>query len=127
LEENLFGKKKKIKKFLAEKNLELYFQFDYVLDDFINNQLKKKLRDIGLSKIEIHVDWYPGFECVGIQAIDESYIDIKLYPKEVNISCSIDEPDDYDEFMYEEDKDRDRIYKRIQSYVLESKSKFDNE
>jgi len=104
----------------------LYSQFDYVLDDFIYKQLKKKLRDIGLSRIEIHVDWYPGYECIGIQAIDESYIDIKFYPKEINISCSIDEPDDYDEFLYEEDKDRDWIYKKIKSYVLESKSKFDN-
>jgi hypothetical protein len=122
----MFGKKRKIKKFLAEQNIEFYSQFDYVLDDFINKQLKKKLGDIGLSRIEIHVDWYPGYECVGIQAFDESYIDIKFYPKELNISCSIDEPDDYDEILYEEDKDRDWIYKRIKSYVLELKSKFGN-
>ena len=123
----MFGKKRKIMKYLGEQNPESYSQFDYVLDDFVNKQLKKKLRDIGLSKIEIHVDWYPGFECIGIQAFDESYIDIKFYPKELSISCSIDEPDDYDEFIYEKDKDRDWIYKIIQSYVLESKSKFDNE
>lgn len=123
----MFGKKRRIKRYLAEKNLEIYSQFDYVLDDFISKQLKKKLRDIGLSRIEIHIDWYPGFECVGIQAIDESYIDIKFYPKEINISCSIDEPDDYDEFQYEKDKDRDWTYKKIKSYVLESKSKLDNE
>lgn len=52
----MFGKKRKIKRYLAGKNLDLYSQFDYVLDDFINKQLKKKLRDIGLSRIEIHVD-----------------------------------------------------------------------
>lgn len=123
----MFGKKKKIKRYLAEKKPELYSHFDYVLDDFINKQLMKKLRDIGLSRIEIHVDWYPGFECVGIQAIDESYIDIKFYPNEINISCSIDEADDYAEFQYEEAKDRNWIFKKIKSYVIESKSKFDIE
>lgn len=123
----MFGKKRKIKRYLAEKTQELYSQFDYVLDDFINNQLKKKLLDIGLSRIEIHVDWYPGLKCVGIQAIDESYIDIKFYPKEINISCSIDEPDDYDEFLYEDHNDRNWIYKKIQTYVLESRSRFDSE
>ena len=122
----MFGKKNKIKKYLIEKNMKSYSQFDYVLDDYINKQLKRKLQDIGLSKLEIHVDWYPGFECVGIQAIDESYINIKIYPNELNISCSIDEPDDSDDFLYEESKDRDWIYKKIQSYVLESKNKFDD-
>ncbi|MDI6452721.1 hypothetical protein [Peloplasma aerotolerans] len=52
----MFGKKRKIKRYLTEKTQELYSQFYYVLDDFINKQLKKKLRDIGLSRIEIHVD-----------------------------------------------------------------------
>lgn len=122
----MFGKTNKIRKYLTEKNKKEYSQFDYVLDDYINKQLKRKLQDIGLSKIEIHVDWYPGFECVGVQAIDESYVDIKIYPKELNISCSIDEPDDSDDFLYEENEDRDWIYEKIQSYVLESKSKFDN-
>ena len=87
----------------------------------------KKLRDIGLSRIEIHVDWYPEFECVGIQAIDESYIDIKFYPNEINISYSIDEADDYAEIQYEEAKDRNWLYKKIKLSVIESKSKFDNE
>jgi hypothetical protein len=59
----MFGKKRQIKRYLAEKKLELYSQFDYVLDDFINKQLKKKLFGIGLSRIEIHVDWYLGLEC----------------------------------------------------------------
>lgn len=93
--------------------MELYSRFDCVLDDFITKQLKNKLRAIGLSNIEIHVDWYPGFECVGMQAFDASYINIKFYPKELNISCFIDEPDDYDEFLYEDDKNRDWIYKKI--------------
>lgn len=122
----MFCKKRKIKRYLAKQNLDFYSQFDYVLDDLINKQVKEKLGDIGLSKIEIHVDWYPGYECVGIQAFDESYIDINFYPKELNISCSIDEPDDNDEILYEEDKDRDWIYKKIKSYVLESKGKFNN-
>jgi hypothetical protein len=127
VQKNMCGKKRKIKKYLAEKNPELYSQFDYVLDDYKNKQLKKKLRAIGLSRIEIHVVWYPGYECVGIQVIDESYIDIKFYPKEINISCSIDEPDGYDEFLNEEDKGRGWIYKKIQSYILESKRKSDNQ
>jgi hypothetical protein len=38
----MFGKKRKIKRYLAEKNLELYSQFDYVLDDFINKQFNEK-------------------------------------------------------------------------------------
>jgi hypothetical protein len=55
----MFGKKNRIKKYLTEKSQDLHNQFDYVLEDFISKQLKKKLSDIGLSKMK--------FMLIGIQ------------------------------------------------------------
>ena len=121
----MFGKKKKIKKYLDKKNVTSYTPFDYVLQDYVSKELKQKLKDIGLTKIEIHVDWFPGYECVGIQAIDESYVDIHIFPNEFNISCTIYEPDDSDEFTYDYATNKDWIYKKIQDYVREEKTKFD--
>lgn len=121
----MFGKKKKIRKYLIEKDPALYTPFDYVLQDYLSKALKQNLKEIGLAKIEIHLDWLLGYEGVCIQAIDESYVNIHIYPNELNISCTIDEPDECDEITYEHATGKDWIYQKIRSYVKEEKSKFD--
>lgn len=44
----------------------------------------------------------------------------------MNISCTLDEPDEYDEFFYEENMGKDWMYNKIKTYISEQKNKFNN-
>ncbi len=117
----MFGKKKKIKKYLEKKHESSYTPFDYVLRDYLSKELKGKLKELGLSKIEIHVDWFEKYECVGIQAIDELYVSIHIYPDELGIACDIDEADEEIPISYDNAQGDDWIYNQIQEFVRNAK------
>lgn len=94
----LIGKKKKIADYLKERE-DHFSNFDLVLKDFLSGNLIAELKKIGLSKIEIHIDWFDDIKDIGIQAKYKDYFfDIQIDQKELAIGCSKSEPD-CDEFI----------------------------
>ncbi len=94
----LFGKKKKIANYLEKKDPDFTI-FDLILKEYLSGILMLKLKNLGLTKIEIHVDWLENIKMLGIQAkYKDSFLDIQVDEKELAIGCSKDEPD-CDEFI----------------------------
>ena len=88
----LIGKKKKIAKYLKERE-DNFSNFDFILNDYLSGNLITELKKIGLSKIEIHIDWFDDIKDIGIQAKHKDYfLDIQIDKEELAIGCSKDEP-----------------------------------
>lgn len=94
----LFGKKKKINDYLKERENN-FSNFDFILKDYLSGSLITELKKIGLSKIEIHIDWLDVIKNIGIQAKYKNYfLDLQIDETELAIGCSKSEPD-CDEFI----------------------------
>lgn len=91
-----FGKKKKISAYLAAKRLESPLSsFDLLLQDSLSGELKDRLEQLGLKKIDIHIDWLPDYRCIGIQGrLGNCFSDIQIEPSEFSVCCDEVEPDD---------------------------------
>ncbi len=80
--------------------------FDELLSDYLDKRLEKKLAQLGIAKIEIHIDWHEDHKCIGIQGKYQNsflhylsdmpvyYLDIQIYPEEYSFAADTDEPDD---------------------------------
>lgn len=91
------AKIKCIKQYLSEKQTQSVF--DKLLEDFVNCQLEEKLSNMGLQKIDIHIDWLDDYKCIAIQARRAKfYVEIQIYPSEFTIAYDEDEADDDMEF-----------------------------
>lgn len=87
-------KKKKIEKYLSGKSLALS-AFDELLKDYLNGDLKEKLTRLGISEIEIHIDWLDDYKCIGIQGKYHScYVDVQIEEKHFSVAYDKDEPDE---------------------------------
>jgi len=92
----LFGKKKKIREYLTKKQADnALTAFDVLLSDYLSGLLKERLQEMGMKKIDIHVDWMPDYKCIGIQGkVCDYYFDLQIDPETFSIAYDKDEPDD---------------------------------
>lgn len=89
------SKKKKIQKYLNQKAESDKNAFDFLLCDYLEGRLKTHLEALGITKKEIHIDWFDDIKCIGIQGRYMKYFaDIQIYPNEFSVSFDLDEPDD---------------------------------
>ena len=92
-------KKKKIKKYLEQQATDDKSTFDFLFSDYLDDTLKRKLAEIGISKIAIHIDWLEDVKCIGIQGrYKEYYLDLQIYQNEFTVSYDLDEADEEIEY-----------------------------
>lgn len=95
-------KKKKISKYLERKATDNKSAFDFLLSDYLDGTLKRKLAEIGLSKIAIHIGWLEDIKCIGIQGrYNQYYLNLQIYQDEFTVSCDLDEADEDAEYPLE--------------------------
>ena len=95
-------KKKKIQKYLSEKNPEQFTPFDELLNEYLSGKMKEIMVGLGTKGIEIHIDWFPDYQCIGIQGVhDGNYLDLQIEPTEFSIGYNPDEPDDHKYYQLE--------------------------
>ncbi len=86
-------KKSRIKAYLQ--GLPHRTAFDELLSDYLDGTLKDDLAELGITKIELHIDWQVNTKCIGIQGKYHNwFVDIQIYPHEHSFSADLDEPDD---------------------------------
>lgn len=113
----LFGKKKKISNYLNERE-DNFSNFDLILKDYLSGNLIAELKNMGLSKIEIHIDWFDNIKDIGIQAEYKDYfLDIQIDEKELAIGCGKDEPDCNEFIAVNGEPDASFIYHSIQKHI----------
>ena len=87
-------KKKKIQKYLSEKNAGQLSPFDELLHDYLSGKMTVALSDLGIGNIDIHIDWLSDYRCIGVQGVhNENYLDLQIEPTEFSIGFDPDEPD----------------------------------
>ena len=92
-----FSKKKKIAAYLqgipdGEKTA-----FDLLLADYLDGTLKTRLESMGITKLEIHIDWLLGSKCIGLQGrYKRYYMDAGIDAEEYFLFFDLDEPEDDD-------------------------------
>lgn len=89
----LFTKKEKIKTYLTTKQNRS--TFDDILQNYIDNQFEEKLFAMGLTKIDVHIDWFDDYKCVSVQARKSKYfVEIQVHPNEFTVAYDDVEADD---------------------------------
>ena len=89
------SKRKKIRTYLQSISDVDKTGFDFLLLDCLNGILKSNLKNIGMTKIEIHVDWHDHMKCIAVQGrFKKYYMDLHIYPDEFCLSFDLDEPDE---------------------------------
>lgn len=108
----LQSKKKKIEKYLESKK-SATSAFDKLLKDYLNDNLKQNLTNLGVLKTDIHIDWLNDYKCIGIQGKYHSYfVDIQIEEQHFSIAYDKDEPDDPKEYALEK---ADQVYSVLES------------
>ncbi len=106
----LIGKKKKISNYIKERE-DNFSNFDLILKEYLTGKLITELKNIGLSKIDIHIDWFDDIKNIGIQAKYKDYfMDIQIDKKELAIGCSKSEPDCNEFIAIDGEPDASYIY-----------------
>ena len=101
-------RKKKNQKYLSEKAPEQFTPFDELLDEYLSGKMKETMADFGVKRLEIHIDWLPDYQCIGIQGVyDGNYLDLQIEPTEFSIGYDPDEPDDHNCYPLES---KDQVY-----------------
>ena len=116
----LFSKKKKLIEYLSKKQAEKALTtFDIILSDYLSGSLKKRLHELAMKKISIHIDWLPDYKCIIVQGkFSEYYFDIQIEPEAFSIAYDKDEPDDATEFVLQ---DVSSFYSVIENAILKIK------
>lgn len=85
-------KKQKIRKYLEE--TEHFTPFEYLLQDYLSGELKQRLAEMQLSRIEMYVDWE--HKCVSVYAEygNRWCLDFQAERDEVMVAVDEDEPED---------------------------------
>ncbi len=113
----LFGKKRKIADYLQEKDVNFSI-FDLLLKEYLSGALTLNLKKLGLTKIEIHVDWFDDIKILGIQArYKEFCLDIQVDDEELAIGCSKTEPDCDEFFALDGETGTDFVYNKIKRRI----------
>lgn len=115
----LIGKKKKITNYLKERE-DNFSDFDFILKDYLSGNLIAQLKKIGLSEIEIHIDWFDDMKDIGIQAkYKDRFFDIQIDSSELAIGCSESEPDCNEFIPLDGESNASYIYYIIQKRIAQ--------
>ena len=90
-------KKKKIELYLERKNGD-FSPFDELLADYISGKMKEQLENMGVKKVDLHVDWHDDIKDSDIiiqGRINKYYVESQIEPEEFGIGCDPEEPDEY--------------------------------
>ncbi len=92
-----FSKKKKIAAYLQGIPDGAQGGFDRLLADYLDGTLKTRLESMGITKLEIHIDWHPGSKTIYLQGrYKKYYMDADVDAEEYFLSFDLDEPEDDD-------------------------------
>ena len=96
----LFGKKKKISKYLSDKqSVQKITAFDILLSEYLSGGLKENFIKMDMRQIEIHIDWLSDYKCINIQGkAGDYFFDIQIEPKSFSVAYDKDEADNATEF-----------------------------
>lgn len=109
------SKKKKIQKYLNQKEESQKNAFDFLLCNYLDGTFKKDLDTLGITKKEIYIDWSEYIKCIGIQGrYKEYFADIQIYPNEFSISFDLVEPDDDISYAFE---NKEQLYRVISETI----------
>ena len=93
----LMTKKAKIRKYLDAIEKDSWSTFERLLSDYLDGKLSEKLQQIGIDKMETHIDFLDDYKCIGIQGKHKrNYVDIQIEKTEFSIGCDPIEPDEHD-------------------------------
>ena len=93
----LMTKKAKIRKHLEAIGKDSWSTFERLLSDYLYRKLSEKLEQIGIDKMDIHLDFLDEYTCIVIQGKDRrNYVDIQIETTEFSIGCNPIEPDAHD-------------------------------
>ena len=109
-------KKKKIKLYLEEKNGD-FLPFDELLADYISGQMKERLENMGVKKVDLHVDWHDDIKDSDIMIqgrLNKYYVESEIEPEEFGIGCDPDEPDEY---SYHPLESKEQFYSAIEKML----------
>ena len=69
--------------------------FDSLVSDYLSGVLKTDILACGITKIEIHVDWFDDIKCIGIAGrYGRFFVQIDIYPEAFDVRYDQDEPDE---------------------------------
>ena len=98
-------KKAKIRKHLEAIGKDDWSTFEHLLSDYLGGKLSEKLQQIGIDKMEIHVDFLDDYKCIDIQGkYKRNYVDIQIEKAEFSIGCDPIEPDEHDHHPLENEE-----------------------
>ena len=87
-----------------------------MLDDYLSGKMKQVFSDLGIKKIEIHIDWLHDYRCIGVQGVYEgNYLDVQVEPAEFSIGYDPVEPDDHNYYPLET---KTHLYAVVQSTLV---------
>lgn len=112
-----FGQKKKIYNYLEQKKQsETLGAFDLLLEEYLLKNLTANLKKLNLKNVEIVVDFFTDYPCIGIQAKHGDYfIDLQIYQDEFFIAYSKDEPENE---LYYKLTSLEEFYANLQKVLL---------
>lgn len=95
-ENSMFASKKKIiRQYLQSVSDADRTGFDLLLLDYLDGTMKDNLEYMGITKIEIHIDWHDHMKCIGVQGKYQNYyLDLQIYPDEFTVAFDLDEADE---------------------------------
>ena len=109
------SKKKKICRYLERIPDADKTGFDLLLLDYLNGILKSHLENMGITKINVHIDWHDHMKCIGVQGrFKKYYMNLQIYPDEFCLSFDLDEPDDDVTFSMES---KDHFYQTLANTI----------
>ncbi len=87
------SKKKRMQQYL-DSHRENLSVFDEFVTEYLNGALQSFFIEQGVTKIEIHVDWFDDFKCLELQGfLNKNCIDLQIYEKQFGLAADPDEPD----------------------------------
>ena len=91
----IMTKKKKIRKDLDSIPKDNWTAFDELLNDWLSDELKRRLVGFGITKTEFHIDYLDSYKCIEIQGkYAQYYVDIQIEKEKFFIACDPDEADE---------------------------------
>lgn len=112
----LFGKKKKISKYLSTKQTaDNLSPFDIILSDYLSGSLDLKMCQLSVKRITIHIDWLADYKCINIQGtVDDYYLDIQIEPFSFSVAYDKAESDVATEYLLKSPAD---FYKKTETII----------
>jgi hypothetical protein len=111
-----FSKKKKVAAYLQRIPDGEKTAFDLLLADCLDGTLKNRLESMGITKLEIYIDWLMGSKCIGLQGrYKQYYMDACIDPDVYFVEFDMDEPDGEETYPLES---REAVYKKMSGMIL---------